>query len=127
MALYRVGPLGRPPDAPSRLSSRAATILVVVFVVALSVPLAGSTARIVDERLRVADVEGVASGWAAESDWEVVSVEPRQGRIVVRAVGELPSPEPAALRAALDDAGLGGVDVRLELIPQANVELPATG
>ena len=126
MALYRVGRSAARSETSSRLSSRAATILVVVFVVVLSVPLAGSTARIVDERLRVADVEGVASDWAAAFDWEVVSVEPRQGRIVVRAVGELPSPEPPALRAALDDAGLDGVDVRLELIPQASVELPAT-
>jgi uncharacterized hydrophobic protein (TIGR00271 family) len=126
MALYRVSRSATRADAPSRSSSRGATILVVVFVVALSVPLAGSTARIVDERLRVADVEGVATAWAAPAGWEVVSVEPRQGAIVVRAVGELPSPEPQALRGALDGAGLAGVDVCLELIPQATVELPAS-
>jgi uncharacterized hydrophobic protein (TIGR00271 family) len=126
MALYRVSRTAARTDAPSRVSPRAATVLVVACVVALSVPLAGSTARIVDERLRVADVDGVATAWAGARGWDVVAVEPRQGAFVVRAVGELPAPEPEALREALDDAGLADLDVRLELVPEARIDLPAS-
>lgn len=127
MTLYRVARAAQRADAPSRTSRRAAALLVLLFVVALSVPLAGSTARIVDERLSVSEVGDVAAPWAAAGDWEVVSVEPRQGVIVVRAVGELPAPAPERLRTALDDAGLEDVDVRLELVPEARVDLPAGG
>ncbi len=127
MALYRVSRSAARAGAPSRLSSRWATILVVAFVVTLSLPLAGSTARIVDETLAVREVERIASDWADAAGWEVVQVEPRQGAILVRAVGELPSPQPEQLRAELDGAGLATVDVRLQLVPETRVDLPATG
>lgn len=39
------------------------------------------------------------------------------------AVGPLPAPDAAALRTALDDAGLGDVDVTLRLIPEERIEL----
>jgi hypothetical protein len=74
------------------------------------------------------EVSHVATSWSEGSGWEVVSVEPVPGSlVVVRAVGPEPSPDPRELRRMLDDAGLAGVDVRLELVPETEIVLPAGG
>lgn len=127
MGLYRVRATAMQSAVRPPLGRRAAIIVIVVFVVAIAVPLAGSTARIVDERLTSASVTDVASRWASEADWEVVSVEFRQGAFVIRTTGELPAPDSRALRTKLDAAGLAGIHVRLQLVPEARIDLPVVG
>jgi len=126
MGLYHVRPVAVRAAARPPLGRRAAIALVVVFVVAISVPLAGSTARIVDQRLNTASITDVATEWAEPAGWEVVSAEYRGGSYVIRAVGEPPAPEPEELRSRLDEAGFADTDVQVQLVPEARIDLPAT-
>jgi uncharacterized hydrophobic protein (TIGR00271 family) len=127
MGLYHVRPVAVESALRAPLGRRAAIALVVVFVVAVSVPLAGSTARVLHQRLDSASITDVATGWAEPAGWEVVSVEYRNGKYVVRALGQLPAPDPEQLRAKLDDAGLADTSVQVQLVPEARIDLPATG
>jgi uncharacterized hydrophobic protein (TIGR00271 family) len=110
MGLYRVyrtaaevdGPPGR---ALSR--ARAATVIAILDTVART------------------QVQGVADDWAERAGWEVISIENREGFVVVRTVGPLPAPDPQELRRSLDEQGIADTDVRLELVPEERVELPA--
>lgn len=128
MGLYRVRAAALAPAEPSALRRRTAIGVIVAFVVVIAVPLAGSTARIVDERLTTASVTDVATAWADRAGWEIVTVATQPDGVVVRALGPLPAPAPSELRAQLDAAGLAGVRVQLQLIPEERVELePSDG
>jgi uncharacterized hydrophobic protein (TIGR00271 family) len=126
MGLYRVRSAALEAAVGRPLGRRAAVGVILVFVVLIAVPLAGSTARIVDERLTTASVADAASAWAAEVGWEVAGVTIGPDGVVVRAFGSLPEPEPASLREALDERGLADVDVRLQLVPENHVILERT-
>lgn len=126
MALYRVRTTALESAERPPLGRRAAVLLIVAFVVVIAVPLAGSTARIVDERLTIASVSDVATAWADAAGWEVVTVTTRPEGVVVRALGPLPAPDPDELRERLDAEGLAHVGVRLQLVPEEHVELEAS-
>ena len=123
MALYRVRTIALESAARPPLGRSAAVAVIVVFLVVIAVPLAGSTARIVDERLTTASVSDVASSWADSAGWEIVTVSTRPEGVVVRAYGPLPAPDPNDLRERLDAEGLDGVAVRLQLVPEEHVYL----
>jgi uncharacterized hydrophobic protein (TIGR00271 family) len=125
MGLYRVRPVALRMAAGPLLGQRAAVAVVVVFVLAITAPLAGSTARIVRQRQDEASIDRVATKWAGGKGWEVVKVEYANGRYVIRALGPLPAPDPQNLRTQLDAARLGGVDVELQLVPESRIQLPA--
>ncbi len=126
MALYRVPGAASTSQILKPVSRRRAVLVVVVMVVAVSVPLAATTVRVTSDSVRRAEVADVARGWAEPEGWQIAAVDASEGAMVVRAVGPLPSPDPDALRTALDDAGLAGVSIRLELVPEERVELPGT-
>jgi uncharacterized hydrophobic protein (TIGR00271 family) len=123
MALYRVRTAALESAARPPLGRRAAVTVIVAFVVVIAVPLAGSTARIVDERLTTASVTDVATAWADRASWEIVTVTPRPDGYVVRALGPLPAPDPDELRERLDAEGLADVGIRLQLVPEDHVDL----
>jgi uncharacterized hydrophobic protein (TIGR00271 family) len=126
MAVYRVRAVAMKDRARSRLSSRAATFVVVGAVIALVIPLAAASERITTEALDRADVTPVARAWAGERGWEIVQVDSQQGGVLVRASGPLPIPDPQTFRAALNARGLRSVSVRLELVPSVRTDLPGT-
>lgn len=123
MALYRVRTAALESAARPPLGRRAAIAVIVAFVVVIAVPLAGSTARIVDERLTTASVADVATAWADEAGWEIATITTRPEGVIVRAYGPIPAPDPAELRDGLDAEGLAHVDVRLQLVPEERVDL----
>jgi len=125
MALYRVGRLALAPTGLSVRQQHVATVVVVAFVIIVALPLAASTKQSVSESLTRSQVTSVAEDWATPR-WEITGVDTTDRGIVVRASGPLPSPDPQALRAELDAAGLRSVGVRLELLPLDRVDLPGS-
>lgn len=125
-ALYRVRTAAPRLAARPPRGRRAAVAVIVAFVVVITVPLAGSTARIVDERLTTATVTDVATARAEGADWEIVAVRTQPEGVVVRAIGPQPAPDPRELRARLDAEGLARIDARLQLVPESRIELEAT-
>lgn len=123
MAIYHVRMTLR--AGPDRPASRGwpSVLMIVAFVIALAVPLAATSRRISRDVLRAEDVNEVAGAWARPTGWTITAVEPASDAMVVRAAGRLPAPPPEGLRAALDQAGLGEVDVRLVLTPQESIDL----
>jgi len=105
---------------------RGAFAVIVALVVLVAVPLVATSASIARESFTSASVADVARKWATPYDWEVQSVEPRQGVMVVRVEGPLPAPPVDALRTALAAAGRGASHVRVELVPLERVDLPGS-
>lgn len=101
-----------------------AVLVIVVLVVVVVVPLAASTKIIATDRRNEQRVTSLADSWAAGADWEVVQVKTDDDGVLVRAIGPLPEPEPDGLRTLMDQAGLSGLDLRVELIPQTRADLP---
>ncbi len=88
-------------------------------------PLIAASRRLTDSTLTTEAVSAIASDWVSGTEWKIATVQVRDGDVVVRAVGPLPSPPPAKLRRLLDRRGEHGTDVALELIPEVHVDLPA--
>jgi Predicted membrane protein len=109
--------------ASRQLNRRRAVQVVVAFVVAIAIPLGIATAQLTTETLQSARIADVARTWADEAGWTIGGVSRIEGSFDVIAVGPLPAPDAVALRTALDDAGLGNLDVTLRLIPEERIEL----
>jgi uncharacterized hydrophobic protein (TIGR00271 family) len=125
MALFGVHETAREVDHRDRVAGRGKSLaLVAILLVLLAVPLGVSTATLTKERLETSDVSEVAEAWAAASGWEIATVHAGKDGAEVRALGPPPAPDPQALRAALDAAGLASVDVKLELVPEQRLVLP---
>ncbi|HWJ61481.1 MAG TPA: DUF389 domain-containing protein [Acidimicrobiales bacterium] len=119
MAIYRV-----PSHAPAgRRTALHVAEVVAAMVVLVAVPLVATSTQVSTTERRERDVRSVASDWADDSGWEVVSVSTQGSTIVVRTSGRLPAPAPSSLRSALDAEGLTGFDVDLEQIPSTTTHL----
>ena len=128
MALYRVRrtALADPPaDGAHTVRSRYPVLVIVAFVAVITVPLVAAGRRYNSSTLTTDRVATIATDWAEGSGWSVLTTEYRDGGVVVRAAGPEPSPDPAVLRHLLDERGQQGTDVRLELVPEERVNLPA--
>jgi uncharacterized hydrophobic protein (TIGR00271 family) len=113
---YRVGALR------GRVLVTVGAILVLV-----AIPLTiGSLAIFRDEQL-AAQARPIALSWAAESGWQVTTVEVVNGAIVVTALGPPPEVPAAALRTDLNAAGLAGTDLSIRLVLGGTRFCPAGG
>lgn len=110
-------------DGPA-IRSRYPVALVVVLALVIAVPLVAASRRLTASALATDRVARVAEDWVHGTEWQVVQVQYRDGRVVVRALGPLPAPSSQDLRRRLDRAGEAGTDVALELVPEQRVELP---
>ncbi|HEU5486251.1 MAG TPA: TIGR00341 family protein [Microlunatus sp.] len=127
MAIH--GMLAGSRDAGGRLARwrQPGLIVVSALVVVVAVPLTATSANIARTSNQQATVSRVVGDWAAASDWDVDSVTPVAGGFVVRVAGPLPDPDTEPLNRALTDAGLAGVTVRVELVPETRVTLRPGG
>ncbi|MFI8950451.1 hypothetical protein ACIGO6_28490 [Streptomyces sp. NPDC053750] len=75
-----------------------------------------STVSVARDRLPTADARPVAERWTATGQWQIASVEARNGIVVIGVLGLPPQPAPDALRAALGDHGMGYADLELHLV-----------
>lgn len=127
LALYRVYQVATPSTDVRGMNRRLGIVIVVLFVIALCVPLGVSTARVTSDAVDRSQVTPVANRWATQDGWRVTSVRSTDDGIEVQASGGLPAPDPARLRDALRAAGLGGVHVVVALIPSERVDLSTSG
>ncbi|MFI2780756.1 DUF389 domain-containing protein [Streptomyces sp. ALB3] len=96
---------------------RGRTLVAVASVVLLvAVPLTHGTVSVARDRTLAADARPVAEKWATTRDWQIASVEARNGTVVVSVLGLPPQPAPNALRTALDREGLADADLELRLV-----------
>jgi len=128
MAVYRVRrtALANPPPYETRtVRSRYPVLVIIALVVIVAVPLVAAGKRYTTSTLTTDRVASIATDWATNGGWEIISAEYRDGGVVVRAAGPEPSPDPAQLRHLLDTRGERGTSVSLELVPEERVSLPA--
>jgi uncharacterized hydrophobic protein (TIGR00271 family) len=124
MALYRVARVADAETAGGH--RRVATVTILAFVVAVTIPLAVSTSAIVEDALDRADVEPVASRWAAEVGWRVTAVNSTAAGTEVGVTGPPPPPElPDDRRVRGADGGLVWDLSRLAFVHE-HEESPAT-
>ncbi|WP_327176592.1 DUF389 domain-containing protein [Streptomyces sp. NBC_01335] len=102
-----------------------AAVIVVLLLVA--VPLTIGSVKVARDRLLAADAQPVAERWAEDGNWQIASVDARDGVVVIGVVGLPPQPAPAALREALDRGGLSGADLELHLVGGRTQWCPAGG
>ncbi|MCU0309287.1 MAG: DUF389 domain-containing protein [Thermoleophilia bacterium] len=114
--------------APGTLSARVhrgrAIAVIAIALLAISVPLVGTSVRIAQEATAEDRARDAANAWGKAAGWEVTAVSTQLGVVQIRLAGPLPEPDTATLRGRLDAAGLSGTDVRVELIPARTVDLP---
>ena len=122
MTLYRVFEVAA-TDEP-QVNRRLAAVVVGLFVLILTVPLALSSVRITSDTLNRERVAPVAEKWANASGWKILEITSSEAGVDVQASGGFPEPNPQLLKQALDAAGLRKVRVVLELVPSQRIPLP---
>ncbi|MFZ4719865.1 MAG: DUF389 domain-containing protein [Ilumatobacteraceae bacterium] len=126
MSLFKVQHFA-PTREESGFSRRVAVTVVVVFVVLIAVPLVVASTSLTRARQDEVRIGSVATAWAEQHDWSVISVGPIGRTLTVTIAGAPPAPDPNGLRDAMDAAGLGGLDVSVRMVPVESVDLPAGG
>jgi uncharacterized hydrophobic protein (TIGR00271 family) len=113
------------PGEDTAIGRRYPVAIVVLLAVVVTVPLIAASRRLTTSTVTTQRVAAVAEDWVHGTGWQVASVQLRDGRVVVRALGPPPAPSPKQLRRMLDARGSKHTDVALELVPEDHVELPA--
>jgi uncharacterized hydrophobic protein (TIGR00271 family) len=106
-----------------RVRRRFAVGVVVTFVLLLATPLAVATYGVIQDTRERAELEPVASRWAQEADWHVVSVTSDDQGTKVIVTGEPPAPDLQALRQALAETGHADLHVTVVFVPSQRVEI----
>ena len=107
------------------IGRRYPVLIVLLLAAAVAVPLIAASRRLTTSAVTTDRVATVARDWVDGTEWQIASVQLRDGRVVVRAIGPPPSPSPKKLRRMLDERGSKHTDVALELVPEDHVDLPA--
>ncbi len=102
----------------------AAVAVVAVFLAVVIIPLWANSDRIDSTTTREAGVGAVAERWVSPVGWAVVGVTAQGDQLFVDVTGPPPGPELVVFRQYLDAAGLGGLDVRVNLAPREYVPVP---
>lgn len=102
-------------------------VAVVVLLLLIAVPLTTGTISVARDRALAAEARPVAEKWATAGQWQIASVEARNGVVVIGVLGLPPQPAPTALRAALDQHGMRDADLELHLVGGRTHWCPAGG
>lgn len=97
------------------------------MLVLVAVPLTIGSLNVFRQQDIVATANPVATRWAEMRGWQINSLDYQQGVLMITALGPPPNIDEDPLRAALDEAGLADVDVRVTLVVGGSRTLPATG
>lgn len=123
--IYRVrGAAEEAGAAVGRLRGRTLAA-VTAMVLLVAVPLGVGTYSVARDENLAATAEPVAETWAAGLRLRITDVEARSGVVMVTAVGAPSDMESDSLRALLDQAGLTGSDLRVQVIGGITRDCPA--
>ena len=123
MAFHRVHRVfGQGGTAGFRFGGAVAIIAALLLVVI--VPLWINSDRIDKTAIRESEVQAVAGHWASDAGWSVLGVTARDDQVLIEATGPDPAPSLTLLRHDLNDAGLTGLDVQVDLVPDRYQPLP---
>jgi uncharacterized hydrophobic protein (TIGR00271 family) len=124
MALYRVSRVS--DQAAGRTLDRVAGAAITAFLLlVVLVPLSINQNHIDAAMARQSEVGAVAKQWAGNAGWSVEGVTARGNLVLVNVTGPNPAPDLAALRQALNAAGLTGFPVRVSEVPLGYQNLPS--
>ncbi len=123
MAFHRVHRIfGQGATSGFRFGGAVAIIAALLLVVI--VPLWINSDRIDKTAVQESEVQAVAGRWASDAGWSVPSVTARGDQVLIEATGPNPAPSLTLLRHDLDEAGLTGLDVQIDLVPDRYQPLP---
>lgn len=126
LALYRIhrAVTSNGDSVAHAMSRRGAIAAIATLVMVVLIPLTVTSRNLTTARLEEARVRDVLDPWARSAGWAISTITTGSDGIVVRVTGPLPEPETDGLRAQLDDRGLEGKTVHIELVPGHVVDLP---
>jgi uncharacterized hydrophobic protein (TIGR00271 family) len=122
MALYRVRTAGNAGSMSAR--HPVAYILIGLLLLAVLVPLWSNSQHYDRSSIRLTGVQAVADHWADDAGWSVLGVSHLKNSLLVDVTGPTPAPSLDRLRRELDNAGLGDVDVRVQLMSGTYLPVP---
>jgi hypothetical protein len=95
---------------------RGRTLVVVGLALLVAIPLGiGSLNVAREQRLRLSAAP-IATHWAEDRGWRLMQAAALDGALEIVAAGPPPAADPATLRGSLDEAGLGAIDLCIELV-----------
>ncbi len=107
-----------------RVTGRTLAV-VAAMVVVVAIPLTIGTVNVYRQQMLVIKATPIAKSWAESQGWQVHSVEYSRGVLEISALGPPPDINEKQLRTALDEGGLGDVDVRVTLVVGGSRTLPS--
>jgi uncharacterized membrane protein len=119
MALYGFHRLVSAAADPGRhtVNRRNAVIIIAAMVVAVSIPLATTSATLARDSSREARTLAAAHSFGHAVGWKTGNATTRGGVVLVHMEGPPPLPNTDRLRKELEKRGVDPSDVRVELVP----------
>ena len=99
------------------INRRNAIIAIAAMVVAVSIPLAATSATIVRDTQREARTLAAARSFGEAVGWNTGNVTTRDGVVIVHMEGPPPLPKTDRLRTKLEERGVDPSEVHVELVP----------
>ena len=98
--------------------------LVALLLIAIIFPLWVNSEHFDHNSIRMTGVQAVADRWADDAAGRVLGVSVVDEQVLVDVTGPSPAPSLIVLRRQLDTAGLGNVDVRVQVLTGRYVPVP---
>lgn len=124
MAVFRVtryGAIGR--HGVTYRHRAGAITLVVATLVLVAVPLGFSSRAVGTQAVEERRLADATKEWADAAGWRVLEVSKATDGYRVRAASRPPEPDTADLHRRMEQAGVGGAHVLVELVPEQRVEI----
>jgi uncharacterized membrane protein len=119
MTLYGIHRLVAPTAEPGQrtINRRNAVIAIAAMIVAVSIPLAATSAAVVRDTSREAQTLAAARSFGKAVGWTTGNVTTRGGVVLVHMEGPPPLPNTDRLRKELEKRGVEPSEVHVELVP----------